>query len=165
MINPAHLDKLFFSTKTYTHESGLSCCFRQWRADSHCSQMHGYALQVKIVFGAKQLDERNWVVDFGGLKEVKAWLTTMFDHTTLVAEDDPFLPVLNNLNERGVINIRTVPSVGCESFAAMVLDYVRLWMSSKGLSPRCRVISVEVAEHGGNSAICYDREAHASLSA
>ena len=33
------------STKTYGHEEGLSCCFRQWRAThSHCRLLHGYAL-------------------------------------------------------------------------------------------------------------------------
>ena len=36
--------------------------------------LHGYSLQFKFTFEARELDERNWVVDFGGLKPLKAWL-------------------------------------------------------------------------------------------
>src|SRR3712207_1057849 len=77
---------LFRSTKTYDHNEGLSCCFRQWRAtDSHCSLLHGYALSFRFVFACSELDERNWCYDFGALKPVRAWLKSMFDHTMLVA--------------------------------------------------------------------------------
>ena len=59
---------MFFSTKTYGHETGLSCAFRQPNAThSHCSLLHGYALSFKFVFGAQELDNKNWAVDFGDL--------------------------------------------------------------------------------------------------
>ena len=33
---------LYRSTKRYSQEEGLSCCFRQWRAaHSHCRLIHG----------------------------------------------------------------------------------------------------------------------------
>ena len=80
----------FRSTKTYGHEIGLSACFRQWRAESHCRLLHGYALAVKFVFESEELDVRNWVVDFGSLKTLKGWLEDTFDHTLLVANDDPW---------------------------------------------------------------------------
>ena len=35
---------MYRSTKTYGNERGLSCAFRQWRADSHCNLIHGYSL-------------------------------------------------------------------------------------------------------------------------
>lgn len=57
----------FFSIKKYGHERGLSAAFRQWRADSHCKFLHGYSLEFEFEFGAHELDERNWVVDFGGI--------------------------------------------------------------------------------------------------
>mgnify|MGYP001588063145 CR=1 FL=1 len=47
------------STKTYGHAIGLSAAFRQWRADSHCKYLHGYALAVKFVFEAGELDSRD----------------------------------------------------------------------------------------------------------
>jgi len=74
--------KKFMSTKTFNTDRGLSCCFRQWRAThSHCSTLHGYSIGVKFVFECEELDERNWVFDFGGLKDIKKWLEHMFDHT------------------------------------------------------------------------------------
>ena len=62
------------STKTYGNDRGLSCCFRQWRADSHCNLLHGYSLGFRFVFEADTLDERNWVYDFGDCKWIKEFL-------------------------------------------------------------------------------------------
>ena len=60
---------MFQSTKVL--ELG-SCAFRQPRAShSHCRFVHGYKLSAKFWFEAKELDENNWVVDFGGLKDFK----------------------------------------------------------------------------------------------
>lgn len=143
----------FASTKTYGHEVGLSACFRQWRADSHCRFLHGYALAVRLEFEADALDRRNWVVDFGALKPVKAWLQDTFDHKTLVAEDDPLLPELVALEAKGGCDIILVPATGCEAFAGLVFAFVEGWLASEGLSPRVRLASVEVREHGANSGI------------
>lgn len=144
--------KKFLSTKTYTHAEGLSCCFRQWRAESHCRFLHGYALEVRVVFGCSELDDRNWVVDFGGLKEFKAWLKDTFDHKTLVAKDDPMIGTLNMLGTRDIqlAQISIVDKVGCEAFAEMIFDEAEVMM--QGLDQW--VESVEVKEHAGNSAIC-----------
>lgn len=88
----------FQSTKTYGTDRGLSCCFRQWKANhSHCSTLHGYSLGFKFVFESETLDEKNWCFDFGGMKPIKEYLDYMFDHTILVAEDDPALEVFKTL--------------------------------------------------------------------
>lgn len=152
--------KLFASTKTYTHAQGLSCCFRQWRATSHCRLLHGYALEVKIEFLAKNLDENNWVVDFGGLKDIKKWLEDTFDHKLLVADDDPYRHMFLSMQfDEDVCNVTCVPATGCEAFAALIFDYVESWIDRVDSGVRTRVVlkSVEVREHGGNSAICYNR--------
>ena len=73
------MNKRFYSGKTYSHSTGHSCAFRQWRADSHCNLIHGYALQFEFTFGGNELDDSNWIVDFGGLKPLKEWLKYMFD--------------------------------------------------------------------------------------
>ena len=160
----------FYSTKTYGNDRGLSCCFRQWRAThSHCSTIHGYAIGIKLIFGCDSLDDKNWVMDFGGLKDFKQWADYMFDHTLVVAEDDPMLPffkdMANQVNvgstnpesgvpyERGAIcDLRIVEGVGCEMFAKMCYDKMVEILCSKGNS-RVYVKSVEVFEHAGNSAI------------
>lgn len=140
------------STKTYGHELGLSCAFRQWRADSHCKFVHGYAISVKLTFEALGLDDKNWVVDFGALKDVKAWLQATFDHKLLVAQDDPLKGTLLALHDVGAANVVVVEKTGCEAFAEMISIYVEGWLFSKGYAPRVWLASVEVKEHGSNSA-------------
>ena len=61
----------FKSTKTYKSNKGFSCTFRQFKATSHCKYLHGYSLEINLEFEANTLDERNWVVDFGGLKDLE----------------------------------------------------------------------------------------------
>lgn len=141
------------STKFYGHELGLSACFRQHRAESHCRLLHGYALGVKLVFAANQLDVRNWVVDFGSLKSLKGWIEDTFDHTLLVAEDDPHRETFQALNAAGLARVVMVESTGCEAFAKLIYEATCVWLADNGYSPRCWLESVEVKEHGANSAI------------
>ena len=164
----------FYSTKTYGNDRGLSCCFRQWRAThSHCSTLHGYSIGIKLIFECDTLDDKNWCMDFGGLKEFKAWADHMFDHTLVVAQDDPMLDFFKHMNEivdidsknhlsklpheRGALcDLRIVPGVGCEMFAKMCYDKMAELLASGTmrypLNPTVRVKSVEVFEHGANSA-------------
>jgi 6-pyruvoyltetrahydropterin/6-carboxytetrahydropterin synthase len=143
----------FVSTKTYGHEVGLSTCFRQWRAESHCGKLHGYALSIRFEFEAETLDENNWVVDFGGLKGLKEILVDLFDHTLLVAHDDPNYYELRNLGMLGLAKFIEVEATGCEAFAKLVYEIGEQWLNENGYSPRCILKSVEVREHGANSAI------------
>ena len=84
--------------KTYGNERGLSCAFRQWRADSHCRLIHGYSLGFRFTFEAKTLDDKNWVYDFGDMGFVKEFLEDNFDHILMVAFDDPRKQDLYNLD-------------------------------------------------------------------
>lgn len=142
------------STKSYGHNLGFSCAFRQWRAESHCKYVHGYALAFSFTFAADFVDRCGWVVDFGGLKSLKGLLEQCFDHTLLVAIDDPHLPVFQSMHENGIANVHIVPATGCEAFARMVYDMTAQWLKDAGFAPRCWLVSVEVSEHGANSAIC-----------
>lgn len=143
----------YFSIKKYGHERGLSAAFRQWRADSHCKFIHGYSLEFEFEFGADELDENNWVVDFGGLKELEIWLRNNFDHKTLVASDDPHFSELELLNNSGIIDMVVVESTGSEMFAKMAMEYSSNLIQKK-YGERCWVESVTVREHGANSAKC-----------
>lgn len=144
---------MFRSTKTFGHDIGLSAAFRQWKAESHCRLIHGYALAVRLEFEAEELDVRNWVVDFGSLKSLKGMLEDTFDHKLLVAEDDPWLHKLTELEQFGLAEVVVVPATGCEKFAEMIYECVEVWLKDNGYAPRCRIAKVEVSEHGANSAI------------
>lgn len=141
------------STKTYGHEIGLSCAFRQHRADSHCRFLHGYALSVRLEFEASALDVRNWVVDFGSLKSFKQQLVGTFDHKTLVAKDDPALALFKQMERAGICDLVVVDKTGCEAFAELIFECAEIWLTDAGYAPRVRVREVEVREHGANSAI------------
>jgi 6-pyruvoyltetrahydropterin/6-carboxytetrahydropterin synthase len=143
---------VYRTIKTYDHNEGLSCCFRQWRANhSHCKLIHGYALAFRFVFATTELDKHNWGVDFGGLQPLKAWLKSMFDHTMLVAVDDPHRALFEQLASDGLVNLRTMPAVGCEATAKYVFDHVSEFVAEQ-THGRVWLESVEVREHGGNSA-------------
>jgi len=148
----------FQSTKIF---DGYSTVFRQWRAkDTHCSFLHGYGISFKIVFEG-DLDERNWVWDFGGMKRAKnkidgmnpkEWMDFMFDHTYLIAEDDPFLPKAMEMFWTGIVQLRVVPATGAEQFAKFIYDKVSEFIKIE-TEGRVRVVSVEFKEHAKNSAI------------
>lgn len=140
------------STKTYSHEVGLSACFRQHRAESHCRYLHGYALAVTLVFETDELDCRNWVVDFGSLKSLKGRLEDAFDHKTVVAEDDPHMEWFKVAEDMGLCQLRILPAVGCEMFAEYIYGMVDVWLLDNGYAPRVVLKYVEVREHGANSA-------------
>jgi len=131
-----------------------SCAFRQWRAtDSHCRHIHGYQLKAKIWFGCSTLDDRNWVVDFGGLKDLKVILHEYFDHTLTVAQDDPELELFKQLAVKDVVNLRVFEGgVGIEKTAEFVFKLTQNYIAAAS-SGRCWVNAVEVFEHAENSAV------------
>ena len=157
---------MFVSTKVF---DGFSCCFRQWKATTtHCQFLHGYGVSFKVWFEG-DLDERNWVWDFGGMKRAKTkidgkspkeWMDYMFDHTVLVAEDDPQLPYFQQANNlpkfgeqnKGILQLRIVPATGAEKFAEFIYHKLNNFVKTE-TNERVKVKQVEFREHGKNSAI------------
>jgi len=142
-----------YSTKHYGHNIGLSAVFRQPNADhSHCHLLHGYSLAFTFTFGCDELDNKNWAVDFGGLKPLKAWLEDNFDHKLCMDAHDPQRKDLILLEEKGLAEIRTFDGVGAEKFAEHAFNFADKLIREK-TDNRCYVVKVECAEHGANSAI------------
>jgi len=148
----------FQSTKVF---DGFSCVFRQWKAEgTHCRFLHGYGVSFKVWFEG-ELDEKNWVWDFGGMKRAngtidgmnpKTWMDYMFDHTTLIAEDDPYLEGWKAMDHHGLIQLRVIPHVGAERFAEFVFNKINDFVKAE-TNNRVRVTKVEFMEHNKNSAI------------
>ena len=144
---------MYYSTKTYDHNLGLSAVFRQPKADhSHCHLLHGYSLKFKFKFASTKLDDKNWVVDFGGLKELKEWLQDNFDHKVIVDSNDPEIDTLYKLEQKGLAEIRVFDGVGAEMFAYHAWKFADNLVRDMSMN-RCWCIEVECAEHGANSAI------------
>jgi 6-pyruvoyltetrahydropterin/6-carboxytetrahydropterin synthase len=147
----------FRSTKIF---DGYSTCFRQWRAEgTHCKFLHGYGVSFKVWFEG-ELDERNWVWDFGGMKRAKGtidgmnpkeWMDYMFDHTTIVAEDDPNINLFKAMDESNIIQLRILPAVGAEQFSNYLWVKLNNFIQEE-TDGRVRVIQVEFKEHEKNTA-------------
>jgi len=160
--------EIFRSTKII---DGFSTCFRQWKATgTHCSFLHGYSIYFKVTFEG-DLDERNWVNDFGFLKRSKTkmkgygsdekikegftvdeWFKYFFDHTVVIAEDDPYLETFYKLHTQNALQLRFMPQVGCEMFAKFVYENLNKFIK-KETDYRVKVVEVECFEHSKNSAI------------
>ena len=142
------------STKTYKHLGPVA--YRQWRADSHCNVIHGYALTFHFEFEADTLDARNWVMDFGGLRPLKDVLEDWFDHTFLVAQDDPYRTDMLKLGELGIAKITEVEKTGCEGIATFLYEYVNtIFLPNYGKEEAKRIwcCKVEVRETDNNMAM------------
>ena len=149
---------MHLSTKTYGHDHGLSAVFRQHKAQSHCQFLHGYSLGFKFTFAAHHLDARGWVVDFGGLGELKKWLQNTFDHKLCVAGDDPKREELLALTSTGLAQVTLMKGVGAEAFAEQAWECAQSLVGPRS-NHRCWCVSAECFEHGANSAIyIHERE-------
>ena len=152
---------MFKSTKLF---DGFSCCFRQWKAETtHCRFLHGYGISFRVTFEG-ELDHRNWVWDFGGMKRAKTkingmspkqWMDWMFDHTVIVAKDDPELPMFEDMDEKGIIQLRIVEATGAEKFAEFIYNKLSKFVYEE-TEDRVIIRQVEFMEHGKNTAI-YER--------
>ena len=139
---------------------GFSTVFRQWKAETtHCRFLHGYGISFKVYFEG-ELDHRNWVWDFGGMKRAKTlidgkqpkeWMDWMFDHTVIAAKDDPAVDVLEEMYEREIIQLRWVEATGAEKFAEFIYNKLNDFVHEE-TEGRVRVTRVKFMEHGKNAA-------------
>ena len=149
---------MFKSTKLF---DGFSCCFRQWKAETtHCRFLHGYGVSFRVTFDG-MLDHRNWVWDFGGMKRAKTkidgmspkeWMDYMFDHTVLVAIDDPDLKIFQTMYDNDIIQLRVVEATGAEKFAEYIFKKLNTFVRTE-TNERVHVKRVEFMEHNKNTAI------------
>ena len=147
----------FQSSKVF---DGFSTVFRQWKAETtHCRFVHGYGISFKVYFEG-ELDEHNWVWDFGGMKRAKTqidgkspkeWMDYTFDHTLIVAEDDPFKAAFIEMGEAGAAQVRIIPATGAEKFAEYIFNKINEFVKTE-TDNRVRVIKVKFMEHGKNAA-------------
>ena len=147
----------FQSSKVF---DGFSTVFRQWKAKStHCRFLHGYGISFKVYFEG-ELDHRNWVWDFGGMKRAvtkidgkspKEWMDYMFDHTLIIAEDDPEVKAFQQMGDAGVAQVRIIPATGAEKFAEYIYRNINEFVKTE-TEGRVKVTKVKFMEHGKNAA-------------
>lgn len=109
--------------------SNLPFAHRQPNHSGHCALIHGHNWDFEFEFQAKGLDANGFVIDFGDLKWLRAWLEAQFDHTLVLNTDDPFLRYLLDATDTdgdrpSLANIVTVPNCGAEGLAKYVFEQV-----------------------------------------
>jgi len=143
-----HMRKLF---------DGLPCCHRTWANQGKRFFLHGYERAFDIEFACAETDPATGlVVDDGTLKEVRTALRHQFDHTTLVAVDDPQRDLFELLADRGVIDLRIMDDTAMAGSAAWVFETVerivgpatagRVWVSrTKARESRNSMVTLTAA--------------------
>lgn len=136
------------SSKTFRN---FPCAHRRFRHEGHCAWVHGYSRSFTMWFRATELTENGFVMDFGQLKPVKAWLEDTFDHTLLLDTGDPLIPQFREIEQQGGCKLVIYDDVGMEGTCAFVKDWVDRWLleETKG---RVWLHSIEVRENDKNSA-------------
>jgi len=144
----------WISTKTYRQIGPVA--YRQWRADSFCKFLHGYSLSFHLEFECDTLDARNWCMDFGGLRPLKEKLEEWFDHTLLLASDDPLYDEIKRLGDLGLAKITEVERTGCEGIADFLYKYINgVFLPQYGAAEAERIwcSMVQVRETDANMAM------------
>ncbi len=152
---------MYYVTKEFPQSLGLSCVYRNHRAQSHCRFLHGYALSFSVTMRAMKMDEQGWVYDFGDFKFVKEYLVQRYDHTLLVAEDDPEVPFITTIGVYELAQVVKVRECSTEAYAKdlfnFVCDEIKHRCRHNINGPRVFVHKVTGSERDGNSAAYRER--------
>lgn len=146
-LQPEEGDVIFESSKTFRN---FPCAHRRHRHDGHCAHVHGYSRSFTLWFRATERTDNGFVMDFGRLGVVAAWLEQHFDHTLLLDADDPLLPKFRELEEAGACKLVVYEDVGMEGTCEFVARWVDEWLEQ--FDGRVWLHSVEVRENDKNSA-------------
>jgi 6-pyruvoyltetrahydropterin/6-carboxytetrahydropterin synthase len=84
-------------------------------------------------------------------KSPKEWMDYMFDHTLIVAEDDPFKNAFIEMGEAGAAQVRVIPATGAEKFAKYIYTKLNKFVDTE-TEGRVKVTKVKFMEHGKNAA-------------
>lgn len=123
---------------------------RQHNHEGHCAKVHGHNWTFTIELESSILDENGFVYDFGKFKELKEWLTYMFDHTLLINERDPEKEHFTNSETCKLWDVRVVPNGSAETLAEFIANHIEINVL-KGHN--ARLVSVTAKEDEKNEAI------------
>jgi 6-pyruvoyl-tetrahydropterin synthase len=113
------------TTRFHMHKvfDNFPCCRRSWAGPGKSYFLHGYERTFEVEFACAETEpDTGFVVDYSCLRTLRAALEHQFDHTTLIAADDPQRDLFELLGERGVIDLRIMPDTGMESSAVWVFE-------------------------------------------
>ena len=95
---------------------------RQPLHKGHCSKIHGHNWSIIIEFEAKELDTNGFVVDFGNLKYIKAFIDEHLDHACLFSKEDSQVQDLSKSEFKNLFKILWVDNASCEGIAQFLFE-------------------------------------------
>lgn len=123
---------------------------RQHRHDGHCALIHGHNWSITLTFACSEVDENGFVMDFGKVKYLKAWIEENLDHACLFNQDDVEIDAL--LAQFGhLFKPYIVPSTSCEGLAQHLYEIFNPMVLAE-TDGRAWLTTVEVEEDYKNSA-------------
>ena len=146
----------FQSSKVY---DGFNTSYRQWGGGEPHKFLHGFNISFKVYFEG-ELDVNGWVMDFGfgknsknliEGKQPKEYFDYLFDHTVIIAEDDPGMGGWKTMDSLGIIQLRVINSTGAEQFAEYIFNKLNPFIQLE-TDGRVRVTKVKFMEHSKNAA-------------
>ncbi len=123
---------------------------RQHLHSGHCSLIHGHNWAFTLTFACRETDANGFVVDFGDLKYLKAWIDEHLDHACLFNENDPMKDAL--LKEYGqLFKPYILPNCSCEGLAQHIYEVFNPLVQTQ-TADRVWITEVEIEEDTKNSA-------------
>ncbi|MGB1701669.1 MAG: 6-carboxytetrahydropterin synthase QueD [Cycloclasticus sp.] len=102
----------------------LSFCYghRLMNHAGKCRHLHGHSARVAITLESEDLNEQGMVCDFSDIKTFAGqWIQETLDHTMLLHQDDPVLPMLQEAGER-IMVVAEHPTA--EFLAELIYEHV-----------------------------------------
>ncbi|MFO0809864.1 MAG: 6-carboxytetrahydropterin synthase [Gemmataceae bacterium] len=88
-----------------------------------CRHLHGHNGRAVITLEGPRLDSLGMVLDFSDVKRVVGqWIDDTLDHTMILHETDPMVPILRERGER-FVTMPTNPTA--ENIAKWIFDHAR----------------------------------------
>ena len=123
---------------------------RQHLHAGHCAHIHGHNWSITLTFACREMDENGFVVDFGDLKYLKAWIDENLDHACLFNENDPMKDAL--LKDYGqFFKPYILPNCSCEGLAQHIYEVFNPLVQTQ-TADRVWITEVEIEEDSKNSA-------------
>ena len=116
-----------------------------------CSRLHGHSWAVTLTFGAKELDDNGFVIDFGDLHFLRDWIDQNLDHATALKISAPMQAEFEKLEQMGLLKILWVDSASCEGIAQFLYHTFQPMIEQK-TKGRGRIQSLHLEEDSKNSA-------------
>ena len=138
---------MFTCSKTY---SDIPFAHRQHLHEGHCRLIHGHNWSFTFTFGCTELDEKEFVVDFGSLGFLKQWIEDQFDHAFVYGRGDEETECMLT-DYPSLFKPLQIEIPSTEGVAQYVFENARRLLNEE-FGDRVTLNSVSVAEDGKNSA-------------